>query len=811
MPANELETYKAQAQDLVMSLEFALNTLGGRDATPKEKDVIINQSFTKFFQDNRVQIEDDLDENREIVTNKNVQAYLKDVDFFFRDVKFEFNIDDISHFVTTSGQLFFKVTMNRNLQGETLDGKTVNTNRVRYIEINLDRERKDLKIASIYTTRLSEAEELRSWWDALPVVWQGTFKRKMTMLDDTLTFTQIKRIVSQQELDLSGSTTLTDLRPLSKLTDLRSLNVSGLPIEDIVPLRNLTKLEVLNVSNTRISDLSPLRYSTNLKEIDCSGTLIGNLEPVRFFINLERLYCHSLPLSDLSPVSQLANLKDLRFQDTPVATLEPLRNVRSLEFLRFSFTQVSSLQPLASLANLERVYFDNTAVADLQPLSGLKDLKIVFGDNTKIRTLAPLNGLPALERVYCDNTGITREEASRFTTSNPKVLVVYDSERLTTWWKQLPSQWQGIFSRQVTLDPAPTKEQLQTVANLTQINIAGNTQISDLNPLQELINLKNLDCSGTAITSLEPLKALFDLNVLNCANTPLQGEALESIRGLINLKELYVQGTQISTLPARSFEGLEVLNIDNTPVASLASLKDMKALRALYCDGAKVSAAEARTLGAATPTLLVVYRTAELETWWKGVAAEWQGILGKAFGIQETYTREQLHAVTSMTVLVVEDQPRITDLSPLREFIGLRELKLSNTRVSDLSPLANMLTLEVLECPRNPVSSLQPLVRLTKLTLLNCENTPVADLRPLAGLVNLEELKCSGTQVRDLRPLAGLTKLKFLEAYNTGIKSLKPLMGLSNLKTLVIYNTKVSAKAVDAFKAARPQCDVVHY
>ena len=46
----------------------------------------------------------------------------------------------------------FKVSLSRNLQGITIDGDTVNNNQPRYIEVNLDQENRDLKIASIYTT-----------------------------------------------------------------------------------------------------------------------------------------------------------------------------------------------------------------------------------------------------------------------------------------------------------------------------------------------------------------------------------------------------------------------------------------------------------------------------------------------------------------------------------------------------------------------------------------------------------------------------------------------------------------------------------
>ena len=80
------DSYEEQVLQLVHFVESAFNRLGDTTVTMREKDIIINESYLKFFRDDKVQIEDDLDENRQVVTNKNVQAYLKDINFFFKYV-----------------------------------------------------------------------------------------------------------------------------------------------------------------------------------------------------------------------------------------------------------------------------------------------------------------------------------------------------------------------------------------------------------------------------------------------------------------------------------------------------------------------------------------------------------------------------------------------------------------------------------------------------------------------------------------------------------------------------------------------------
>ena len=73
---------------LVAYLEANLNTLGDPDVPTADKDVIIRSSYAKLFRDADVQIEDDLDTARQVVTYKPVQAYLQDVEFFFRRARF---------------------------------------------------------------------------------------------------------------------------------------------------------------------------------------------------------------------------------------------------------------------------------------------------------------------------------------------------------------------------------------------------------------------------------------------------------------------------------------------------------------------------------------------------------------------------------------------------------------------------------------------------------------------------------------------------------------------------------------------------
>jgi hypothetical protein len=183
MPLSEVEAHKEKIRDLVDFLEFALNTIGNSSTPTRDKNIIINQSYLKLFEHAKVQIEDDLNEERDMITRKDVQAYLSDIDFFFKHVEFSFNVEDISHYVNDNDEVYFLVSMTRNLKGITIENDSINSMMIRYLEVNYNEEAGDLKIASIYSNRLSVEQELKNWWENLPYPWTDIFYNELGLKD----------------------------------------------------------------------------------------------------------------------------------------------------------------------------------------------------------------------------------------------------------------------------------------------------------------------------------------------------------------------------------------------------------------------------------------------------------------------------------------------------------------------------------------------------------------------------------------------------------------------------------------------------
>jgi hypothetical protein len=256
----QIDTFQLESVQLVKFFQTMLNFLADGSNPVKDKQTIINQSYLKIFMDPKVQIEDDLEQNRVTPLNKDVPAYLTDVNFFFRGAKFEYSIQNASVLTMPNGQTYFKVTANRNIKGVTINGDSVNWNQVRYIEINYNDSMQQLKIVSIYTTKLDFKDDMRIWWNGLSDAWKEALGHGM-MVNDGLPLSQIS-MFRDSAATVNGNDIRVDsnmvYRAIQQVLEQKSIDLSNNPaITDLSPLGKLSGLSSVNISNTSASDLSP--------------------------------------------------------------------------------------------------------------------------------------------------------------------------------------------------------------------------------------------------------------------------------------------------------------------------------------------------------------------------------------------------------------------------------------------------------------------------------------------------------------------------------------------------------------------------
>ncbi len=60
---------------------------------------------------------------------------------------------------------------------------TVSSNKERFIEVNFDDVAQDLRIVSIYTTKIDEKDELFAWWNKMPEAWREVIGHEAFIID----------------------------------------------------------------------------------------------------------------------------------------------------------------------------------------------------------------------------------------------------------------------------------------------------------------------------------------------------------------------------------------------------------------------------------------------------------------------------------------------------------------------------------------------------------------------------------------------------------------------------------------------------
>lgn len=775
-----------KVRDLVAFMQLLLNTLGSNETSARDKEIVITESYAKIFRDAKVQVEDDLAESRSVITNKDVVAYLKDVDFFFENLSFEFTIEDIAEGVNANGQVFYKVSGRRTLTGKTAaNGKTISNTIPRFIEINYDPQAEDLKIVSIYTNEFDEKEALTNWWSTLSFEWQTIFKEKLKVTD-SVDLDDIKDMTALSELDLSGNEYIQSIEPLAQLIGLRVLDLSGTNVTDLTPIRNLTELVELDLGRTKIFDLTPLKYSTKLARLNINNTEIRSVAVFEKMSALQNLEMHGTHVFDFEPLSYLTSLVTLDLENTQLASLNPVSRLSGLKELNISKTTVQDLSPLSTVQGLELLHIDSTLVRDISALAALNELEALHANHTFISDLSPLHKLSRLERIYCDQTPVTKAVADAFMASKPGVLVIYDSKDLQAWWNSLPPGWQTIFTATAGISMNPGKEELARVPNVDSISLSDNRSITTLEPLRKLQKLQVVHANNTGITDLGPLQEHRDLRYLDISDTEVQDLS-----------------------PLARLTKLEVFRADRSKIQTLEPLFGLRQLKEVYADRTTIHDVTAQEFLEKIPACLIIYKTVHLDRWWGNLPDGWKEVFRLQMGSDTTTSRENLHRLVEKEKFHFKEA-RVRDLSALGEFIRLKELHFSATGITQIPALESLKSLRSLHANRCPLQEIGAINQLSLLEDLDISDTPVDDLRGLEGLENLRSLNCAGTQIRKLDPLRSLHQLESFDCSNTRVSKLDPVMYLS-LRALKAYNTRVSSREINQFKENNPDASVIYY
>ncbi|MCK5538921.1 MAG: leucine-rich repeat domain-containing protein, partial [Bacteroidales bacterium] len=612
---DDLRVLKGQAQQMIGFFEFQQNIIGDPDATLREKQIVINESYRKTFADSLVQIEDDLDPARKFAIFKDVQDYLKDIDFFFKKVEFAYDIIEMKHGFNQNDDLYFTVLTKRKITAIDIKNKKIDNYQNRYFELNYDTTMQGLKIVSIYTNSPEDKTNWQFWWANLPIVWKSFFAEKYNF-GDSLSTGDIQNLSKLTSIDISGRTEISDLNPLTDIKSLKSLNLHKSGISDLMPLRFLKNLNKLDVSYTKVKSVEALKYSSFIKDLNLSHTAISNILILENLQKLQNLNLESTKVTDLSVLSGLKAINYLNLNKVKAKSFESIQSLINLKEIQLDSSNFENTAFLYNHPKLEKISMNYTAIKDFKLLSGVANLNEMHFENTSISSLAGLEKLKGLKKIYCDYSKISRSEALKLNSKRPDIVVVFESQELANWWGTLDVNWKNYFSRLFKISANPKTEELHQVIKQTKIIINNNKNLVNLNPLVIFNDLHTLEISNAKLVDIKGLSELNKLKNISITSAGLK--TIDALSKLKNLKYLDISNNPITDLSAlENCIALEEIHAKKCNIATLPSFENLKNIRSFYIDGNNIEDTIVQSFYKIHPASLVLYKSPYLQSWWK--------------------------------------------------------------------------------------------------------------------------------------------------------------------------------------------------
>ncbi|MDE0178824.1 MAG: leucine-rich repeat domain-containing protein [Gammaproteobacteria bacterium] len=199
---------------------------------------------------------------------------------------------------------------------------------------------------------------------------------------------------------------ITDISPLTGLTNLTTLDLNFNNVVDVRPLAGLTRLNYLDLWGNEISDLTPLENLVDLFWMGLDDNEITDIRPLAGLSIIEALHLNGNAVADISPLANLEALDTLGLNGNGISDIAVLKNLERLRLLWLGENSISELSPLAGLDQLALLDLGNNGIANISVLADLIRLVEVHLQNNRIRDVSPLANLRRLSYVDLSNNDI---------------------------------------------------------------------------------------------------------------------------------------------------------------------------------------------------------------------------------------------------------------------------------------------------------------------------------------------------------------------------------------------------------------------
>lgn len=190
---------------------------------------------------------------------------------------------------------------------------------------------------------------------------------------------------------------------------ITKLDMEGEVIDNLEGLQYLKNLEVLIAgaysrgSYSSINDLTPLSGLTKLYHLDLSGNNITDISALASLTNMQELSLYNnFNLTNIESVSNMKKLTYLNLCSVDVKDLSPIRNLTKMRSLHLINIQVNNLDDLVNMNSLQDLMVFEMPLTDMSGIEGKQFLRSINMAGTNMTDYSVLKTLPALVELEID-------------------------------------------------------------------------------------------------------------------------------------------------------------------------------------------------------------------------------------------------------------------------------------------------------------------------------------------------------------------------------------------------------------------------
>ncbi|MGS2746723.1 leucine-rich repeat domain-containing protein [Bacillus zanthoxyli] len=433
----------------------------------------------------------------------------------------------------------------------------------------------------------------------------------------------LEHMTNLEKLTLRESN-VTDISAISKLRDLKYVDLTSNPIKNIHPIEQLENINMLFLRDNKISDLTPLSKMKKIKTLDLVGNNIEDIQPLFTLSTMKQLYLANNQISDLTGINQLSNVELLWIGNNKISNVESISKMSNLIELEIADSEIKDISPLSKLGKLQVLNLEENYISDISPLSNLTDLHEMNLGANEIADVRPVEELGKRISIDIQRQKIFLGEAS---VDEEIQIPIYNLKGEPLQNINLKSEgailnngfikWNspGEKTYEFRLDTSSGESKIRfngmVVQKIVEKQKESQNVILDKH-LQQHINKENLGRENlNAPITKEDLLQIKTLEILkekekgkeikdvtgleymtNLENLTLEGVGLKNIEFISNLKQLNivnVSHNQIEDItPLSSLKNLQWLNLADNHIKDVTVIGSMLDLLSLNLAGNEI-------------------------------------------------------------------------------------------------------------------------------------------------------------------------------------------------------------------------------